>query len=104
MMEDTGEQMTLASWSTALFSRCWNGLEPPPTIREQKTLNRGCDPEFQKDVPIIYLLKLQLLWNGNQSFTICLQIPLLSHKGAPLYPKPLIQSPRSPATVLLCLS
>lgn len=47
MMKDTGEQMTLASWSTALFSRCWKGLEPPPTVKKQRKLSTSCDPEFQ---------------------------------------------------------
>lgn len=69
MMEGTGEQITLASWSTALFSRCWNGLEPPPIVREQRGLSTGCDSEFQnspsrnqgKDVA------LSIQWSTNFS-------------------------------------
>lgn len=69
MMKERGDQMTLASWSTALFSRCWNGLEPPPTDREQRRLSTSCDPKFQNSpkekglmyASTVYLIKFKLL-------------------------------------------
>lgn len=76
-MKDTGEQMTLASWSTALFSRCWKGLEPPPTVKEQRKLSTSRDPEFQNSptekqhmsVPLVYVVKLKLLRRAIKSST-----------------------------------
>lgn len=61
-MTGTEVQMTLTSWSTALFSRCWNGLEPPPVVKENKkdrfqvvTLNFQTPKHREKKiVPILY--------------------------------------------------